>query len=1210
MHYRVLGPVEVVDPAGRALDTGGPKQRAVLAILLMEAGRTVPLDRLVDLLWGEEPPARATASLQAYISNLRRLLEPDRAPRTPASVLVTQPPGYALRVDRGDIDAALFTDLAAEGSHLLADGHPAAARDRLTQALALWRGDAYADFADESFARPEIVRLEALRDTAVEDRIDADLAMGEHARAAAELERLVSDQPLRERLWRQLALALYRSDRQAEALAVLRRAREHLSEELGLDPGPALQKLEADVLAQSPEIEWRPPAREEAPLPTTAAPPPPAPSAVPLPPAPEHSAPASDDAHLVALPLQPANPSVAEVPLVGRDDLLADLGATVDRARGGTGSLVLLGGDPGIGKTSLCEVVTARAAAHGVATAWGRCYETEGAPALWPWLQVLGEVLDRYPADVVADAARSRADLARLLPELVERVPADVLGALPDASDSDAARFRVYEAVSGFLSALAAHTPLVVVLEDLHWADVSSLRLLQLLASSVGSSNLLVLGTFRDAEGDQSPALRDALAALARHGVTRLSLPGLDQSDVARYAELRTGIAVAPAVAKALHARTDGNPFFVGELVRLLESEHGLDAAAMAERIDIPDGVRDVVRRRIARLPDEAQSLLAIASVLGREFDVAVLDQVAGVGGDHLLDLVDLAYVSGLVEEDPRELGRYRFAHALVRETLYDGLSRLRRARLHGRVGDALATGPDSDTRAAELAHHYGEAVAAGYARKAFEAAVAAAQQAETRLAHDETVVLYGKALAALDLDRSAGDEERYDLLVALGRSRQRVADFVASRETLLQAAAVASRLGDIERVARAAVSMGGDTAWEWGDYNTLDNEVVGILERCLEELPPGNSPLRCAALMHLAVQLDRSTDTLESRHALSAEAIAMAERLGDVTLVLRGRNYRHMCTWGNATAAEDLVELTETIAIARAAGQSAPLAVGYLYRSATHFALGNLAEMSEDLEACSALIEALRWRGLAVGLTWFRDSVEVFFGHLEGGDERVVAAYLKQAETTLQSPEQLFGAHMFQLKMAQGRLDELVDALRNLVETTTTALRHTALDLYGLALVECGRLDEAREAMGPYAEQTEPIRDWLYCAALSCRADLWSGLGDVEAAADLYARLTPYAGTIANAGTGAIQFGPVHYHLGRTAAALGDVPAAIGHYEDAVRQSEELGALPWLARSQQRLAELLRAEGHEPDRVAELLAAARETAEQIGMRLPEAALA
>ena len=1208
MHYRVLGPVEVVDPAGRALDTGGPKQRAVLAILLMEAGRTVPLDRLVDLLWGEEPPARATASLQAYISNLRRLLEPDRAPRTPAAVLVTQPPGYSLRVNRGDIDATLFTDLAGEGSHLLAEGHPAAARDRLTQALSLWRGDAYADFADESFARPEIVRLEALRDTAVEDRIDTELALGEHARAAAELERLVSDQPLRERLWRQLALALYRSDRQAEALAVLRRAREHLSEELGLDPGPALQRLEADVLAQSSTLDWRPPADEE--ITPTAAPAPAAGATAP----PAAASPASTSASgPSAVPrAEPAHAATStpapEVTLVGRDDLLADLDAAVERARSGAGGLLLLGGDPGIGKTSLCEAVTARAAASDVVTAWGRCYETEGAPALWPWLQVLGVVLDRYPADVVAEAARGRADLARLLPELVERVPADVLGRLPDDSDSDAARFRVYEAVSGFLAALAVRTPLVLVLEDLHWADVSSLRLLQLLAASVGSSRLLVLGTFRDAEADLSPALRDALAALARHGVTRLSLPGLDQADVARYAELRTGVAVAPAVARALHARTDGNPFFVGELVRLLESESSLDAAAMAERIDIPDGVRDVVRRRIARLPEEAQSLLAIASVVGREFDVAVLEQVADVDGDALLDLVDLAFVSGLVEEDPRELGRYRFAHALVRETLYDGLSRLRRARVHGRVGDTLAAGAGSEP--AELAHHYGEAAAAGYARKAFEAAVAAARQAEARLAHDETVVLYGKALAALELDRSAGDEERYDLLVALGRAKQRVADFVASRETLLQAAAVATRLGDIERVARAAVSMGGDTAWEWGDYNTLDNEVVGILERCLAELPPGDSPLRCAALMHLAVQLDRSIGTLESRHALTAEAIAMAERLGDVMLVLRGRNYRHMCTWGTATADEDLVELTETIEIARAAGQSAPLAVGYLYRSATYFALGRLAEMGEDLAECGALIEALRWRGLSVGLTWFRDSVEVFLGHLEGGDDRVVAAYLKQAETTLQSPEQLFGAHMFQLKMAQGRLDELVDALRNLVETTKTALRHTALDLYGLALVECGRLDEAREAMGPYSEQVEPVRDWLYCAALCCRADLWSGLGDVEAAADLYARLQPYAGTIANAGTGAIQFGPVHYHLGRTAAALGEIDAAVGHYEDAVRQSAELGGLPWLARSQWRLAELLRAEEQDPERVAALLAGARETAEQIGMRLPETAYA
>jgi DNA-binding SARP family transcriptional activator len=263
VQFKILGPLEVLD-GRRRVELGRPKQRVVLAVLLVHANQVVALDRLIEELWGEQPPAQATASLQTYVSNLRRALEPDRAPREPARILRSEAPGYLLAVDPADIDAARLERLAREGRELLRDGRPRDAQGRLTRALALWRGPALAEFADEPFARTEAGRLEELRAVALEDRIAADLALGEHRAVIGELQRLVEREPLREQLWAHLILALYRSGRQADALAAYQRCRQTLADELGIDPGPALRQLQLDVLQQAPSLDWRPADRQTA----------------------------------------------------------------------------------------------------------------------------------------------------------------------------------------------------------------------------------------------------------------------------------------------------------------------------------------------------------------------------------------------------------------------------------------------------------------------------------------------------------------------------------------------------------------------------------------------------------------------------------------------------------------------------------------------------------------------------------------------------------------------------------------------------------------------------------------------------------------------------------------------------------------------------------------------------------------------------------
>src|SRR5919198_1179871 len=451
MQYRILGPLEVAD-GPRLLDLGGPKQRAVLAALLVEANRVVSLDRLIDELWEDEPPPRATASLQAYISNLRRELEPDRAPRSPARVLVTQPPGYLLRVDPDDIDASRFEALVARGRGLLEAEDPQAALTALSNALRLWRGPALAELASEPFAQVEATRLEGLRLLAVESRLEAELALGRHAAVAPELEALVGTHRYRERLWGLLLLALYRCGRQADALHAFQDARAILAEELGIDPGPALQQLEGYILQQSPLLDWRPP-----------------PAARPLQPSPMRAPTAA-----AVPPTVPIDPHGGR--LVGRDRHVARLQAVFDGSLEHGSRLQLLVGEPGIGKTRLAEELAAYARQQGAAVVWGRSFEGEGAPGFWPWIQVFRGLVELPEGRTLL--ARHSSDLGLLVGE------SGTDAGDPAGTDPQAARARLHDSACRFLIGLAAARPRVIVLDDLQWADVPSLELLRFVARS------------------------------------------------------------------------------------------------------------------------------------------------------------------------------------------------------------------------------------------------------------------------------------------------------------------------------------------------------------------------------------------------------------------------------------------------------------------------------------------------------------------------------------------------------------------------------------------------------------------------------------------------------------------------------------------------------------------------------------------------------
>src|SRR4051794_23649854 len=569
--------------------------------------------------------------------------------------LITRAPGYVLRVDASELDLTKFKRLRDEG--------------RPHEALALWRGPAYDDLAYERCVQAERARLDELRLVTLEERIDDDLANGRHADLIGELEALTAEHPLRERLRGQLMLALYRCGRQAEALEAYRRARAELVDELGIEPGRPLRDLHDAILRQDAALDGRPARRPVAP-----------------------------DQH----------PGV----FVGRAAELADLTDGLEQAFAGRGRLSLLTGEPGIGKSRLAEELLARARRRGARTLVGRCWEAGGAPAYWPWVQSLRSYLDdRDSAGLPAELGAGAHDLARLLPELGTLMPGPPQ---PPANDPDAARFRLFDAVATFLRRAAEAQPIVLVLDDLHAADESSLLLLRFVARGLARTRLLILGAYRDVDPVLQDPLASTLVELRREGATWITLGGLAEAEVGEYMALTAGVVPAPATVATIHARTEGNVLFVDEITRLLSSEGALAGSGPVE-VGLPPGVRDVIGRRFRRLSEDCRGTLTTASVLGGEVALDALARMTGDSPAQLLDVLDEALEARLLDEAPGAPARLRFSHALVRDTLYNGLTPSRRARLHGVAGEALEAlyAGNPEPHLSELAHHFASAVPA-----------------------------------------------------------------------------------------------------------------------------------------------------------------------------------------------------------------------------------------------------------------------------------------------------------------------------------------------------------------------------------------------------------------------------------------------------------------------------------------------------------------
>ncbi|HEX7134775.1 MAG TPA: BTAD domain-containing putative transcriptional regulator [Iamia sp.] len=1130
---RLLGPVEV-DVGDEPLGLRARLPRNLLVALALQPGRVVGTDALVGALWGDAPPESALGTLQSYVSTLRRALG-DRDRTQP--VLDRRGDGYVLVVPPDAVDTVRFEQLTSAARR----AEPEAAHELLAAALALWRGPALADVASEPFARAAAARLDELRVGAEAARIDAGLALGRHVELVPEIEALVAEHPLREGLTAQLMVALYRSGRQADALRAFERTRTALLEDLGISPSAELVALEGAILRQEVDA---PPAEVTA----------------------------SEPVALPSLPAAVATSRRTASPFVGRTSELDRLEvAWADRDRGRR--VLAVSGDAGIGKTRLVAEVAARVHDRGGIVLWGASTADTGS-AYRPFVEALRPLGPRAAAGMTLSGPGAAA-LARLLPEVLPP------GALAPTGGTGDDRGPLFDAVTDLLVRATDGTPTLVVIDDLQWADPASCALLVHLARATELAHVRLAVTYRTAETALPHPSARALADLRRlRLVEQLPLAGLDDDATAALVAALAGDRRSE-VGDDLHERTEGNPFFVEELVA-----HGLRHDRHPDGDRLPVAVVDVVESRLAELDDEHRRTLAAAAVLGRSFSTDLLAPTLGRAVPDLLDAIDAAVEAHLVVEDAPPVGRFAFAHALIRDGLLEGMTALRRGHLHLAASDALRDLGPPDDLLAERAHHL---VAAGDLAEdtcIVLALHASARRALAVAAYDEAEAECRLALDHVDL--AAATPEATDVLLTLAEVRTALGDADGARQVYRWAADAARAQGDGARLGLAATGLGaGSGVGVPMQLMVVDRERVEWLETAIELLagvdePAADGPaagvpvaaLHTRFLSHLAVAV--YDDDLPRAVRISREALAVAEQLDDPTYRSAALIARRMALWCPDS------DIHERVLVGAEAVRTADAGGDLLYRIVSRLAhLSDLMEaadldrfdavLAEADDLCRPLRQA-RW-------DWMCDMSGVsgllLRGRYAEADEAIAAAVAGVGEAQGTMPLHVEMSCRIVLERDLGLLDRSVERLHRVEAIAPKPIYDAAA---GFSRALSGDLEGAAALLRPHADVgfADVPRDHLWTMTTAWYGETAHMLGDRATAALIAAMLAGRDERMLCMG-GLVAAGLVGRVRGLVLATAGDLDASVAALDGALAGHRRLMLRPWVARTALELARVLR---------------------------------
>ena len=1128
MRVLVLGRTEVASADGSYRPVPGGRNQQLLALYALDVGRPVADDVAFEALWGDTWPTDPGGSLRAYVTRLRRVLGDDRA-------VVRAHGGYRLVMDPADIDVAVFEQNVSAGRVAGRDGDISGCLGHLQAALDLWRGPPWGALTGWPPAQADAVRCEELHASAEELVSESSIRLGQHAEAIERLTALCERDPFRERYWELLMVALYLSGRQADALRAYQRARDVLTNELGIEPSAGLRQLETDVLQQRVEG-WSEPIL----LRPTIEPP----------------------------PGRDRRPSRSPSGLIGRARESATFDEQLDRLFEGETRVAVVSGEAGIGKTRMLEAFRARATDRGARVHWGESYEAEATGAYRPVATLVRSIIGDAGAHASAELARERRQLAILIPELAES---------PDREDAATVvgdrQLRLFDSVTNLVRSAATDHPLVLLLDDAHWADPESLGLLAHVLRHIGTAWMLVVVAYRPEEVGPDHPLRPIMSEFRRSGsLCEVALGHLSDTDVAALMATIIGRPVAPQVAQVVASVSGGNPLFVAELTKTLEPGESMTWSLDEVHGRLPAQIEEVLSRRISLVgAQSSEALTAIAAAPGG-CDASTLAHVLDTETGLILDAIDELLDAGLiVERTEGQDATYVTTHDLYGYAAFGALSRARQVNLHYRLALALDAGVDSDRERhlAPAAYHWHAAGRSGDPPRALKRCEAAGDLALERTAYADAIAHFARALDAIDW--SGGDNHgEARLLIKRAEAHHRAGNPLWREADAEAAAGIAQSASDGVTLSRAALVHGGLRS----TYGVTNVRTTSLLARAYDSVSGADDTLRVRVGARLAQELYHGGD-YEAARELSRECVDLARQIGDdeiLAAAFHGRAWtlNHPDWLGERTALAD-----EMIGRAVAARNPEWEMAGRIWRAAALLEAGYVNELDTELEVLGRLEAIVLVPSDQVRVATLRAARAMMQGDFDRGIELAQQAHAIGSVAEPANADQVLQAQMITPMRERGQLAIAVPLVEELAQQYADAPGWLCAAAFVFS--EANETERARAILESLAADrfvTVP-RDLAWMQAIAYLAEVAAAVGDATHAVTLYELMVPYAGR--NVGLWDIASGgAVAHFLGILAARAGNSELAMRHLRDAVDFNRRTGQVPAELWSRLRLAELL----------------------------------